>query len=160
MLKPTKIIMTIMVLVFFSSLAMAQGMKEGGGKHAGVPMGKWWQNQTTVKKLELTEKEIDALDDAFSQRARKFIQLKHNIELAQFDVEELMEKEPLDEAGLISQFSKLESARADLSKERFEYFIQVRKILGPERFQKIKAFRERMHQQKKRSIKQKNKSNK
>jgi Spy/CpxP family protein refolding chaperone len=69
----------------------------------------------------------------------------------------MMESETLDEPALMTQFNKLESARADLSKERFQYFVQVRKILGSERFQKIKSFRERMHQKQKGAMKGKNK---
>jgi len=57
----------------------------------------------------------------------------------------------------MAQFNKLELARANLSRERFQYYVQVRKILGPDRFQKIKAFRQRMQQQNKAAMIQKNK---
>jgi hypothetical protein len=60
-----------------------------------------------------------------------------------------MEGKTLDESALMTQFNKLETARANLSRERFQYFVQIRKILGPDRFQKIKTFRHRMHQQQK-----------
>ena len=99
--------------------------------------------------------EMDSLDAAFDARARKFIELKHAIELAQFDMDQIMLNEPMDESALMDQFNKLETTRSNLSKERFQYYVQVRKLLGPDRFQKIKAFRKRIHKQNKEMRKQK-----
>jgi Spy/CpxP family protein refolding chaperone len=158
MLKYNRIVMVIICLVFISSAAAAaQGGPEGQGKRAGVPIGKWWQNPAAVKNLNLTQTETETLDTEFNNRARKFMELKHAIELEQFDMERMMEGKTLDESALMTQFNKLESVRADLSRERFQYLVQVRKILGSERFQKIKSFRERMHQKQKGAMKEKNK---
>jgi Spy/CpxP family protein refolding chaperone len=153
MLKYNKIVMVFMGLIFISTAAAAQPGSAGPGKHAAVPLGKWWQNPATVKDLNLTQTEIDTLDSEFNNRARKFMELKHAIELERFDMERMMVKEPLDEPALMTQFNRLESARADLSKERFLYLVQVRKILGSERFQDIKSFRERMHKKQKGAMK-------
>jgi Spy/CpxP family protein refolding chaperone len=157
MLKYNRIVMVFICLIFISSTVAAQGGPEGPGKRAGVPIGKWWQNPATVKNLSLTQTETDTLDTEFNNRARKFMELKHAIELEQFDMERMMEGKTLDESALMTQFDKLESVRADLSMERFQYLVQVRKILGSERFQKIKSFRERMHQKQKDAMKEKNK---
>jgi len=148
MLKYHRIMMVFICLIFMSSTVAAQGGPEGPGKRTRVPIGKWWQNPNTVKNLNLTQTEIDTLDTEFNNRGRKFMELKHAIELAQFDMERIMEKETLDESALMTKFNKLESVRADLSKERFQYFVQVRKILGSERFQKIQSVRERLKKQK------------
>ncbi len=98
---------------------------------------------------------MDSLDAAYDARARKFIELKHAIELAQFDLDQMMLNEPMDETALMAQFNKLESARSNLSKQRFQYYVQVRKLLGSDRFQKIKSFRKRLHKQNKEMRKQK-----
>ena len=142
-------VLIVMVLVFTSSAAVAQGMAGEPKKHERIPLGKWWQNPAGVQKLNLTQEEIDTLDTAFNTRARKFMQLKHAIELEQFELNNLMEGKTLDEPALTAQFNKLESARANLSRERFQYFVQIRKILGPDRFQKIKTLRQRIKQQRK-----------
>ena len=141
--------MIVMVLLFTSSAVVAQGMAGEPKNHDRMPLGKWWQNPAGVKNMNLTQEEIDTLDTAFNTRARKFMELKHAIELEQFELNGLMEGKTLDEPALMAQFNKLESARANLSRERFQYYVQIREILGPERFQKIKAFRQRMHQQRK-----------
>ena len=153
MLKHISILMMVMILAFTSSAAFAQGMA-GEPKNPGrMPFGKWWHNPASVQDLNLTQEEIETLDSAFDSRARKFMELKHAVELEQFEMNRLMEGKLLDETALMAQFNKLESARANLSRERFQYYVQIRKILGPDRFQKIKAHRQRMYQQKKGAMK-------
>lgn len=154
MLKRISMVMTVIVLIFTSSAAVAHGMAREPKNHERMPLGKWWQNPASVQKLNLTQEEVDTLDAAFNTRARKFMGLKHAIELEQFELNTLMEGKTLDEPALTAQFNKLESARANLSRERFQYFVQIRKILGPDRFQKIKTFRQRMQQQKNGAMKQ------
>ena len=149
MLKRISMVLIVMVLVFTSSAAVAQGMAGEPKNHERMPLGKWWQNPAGVQKLNLTQEEIDTLDTAFNTRARKFLELKHAIELEQLELNNLMEGKTLDEPALMTQFNKLETARANLSRERFQYFVEIRKILGPDRFQKIKTFRKRMQQQRK-----------
>ena len=157
MLKHISIVMIVIILVFISSAVIAQGMAGELKNQDRIPFGKWWQNPAGVKNLNLTQKEVDTLDTAFNTRARKFIELKHAIELEQFELNGLMEGKTLDEPALMAQFNKLESARANLSRERFQYYVQIRKILGSDRFRKVKAFRQRMQQQNKAAMKQGNK---
>ena len=157
MLKHISIVMIVVVLVFTSSAVIAQWMTGESKKHDRLPFGKWWQNPTSVENLNLTQEEVETLDAAFDDRARKFMELKHAIELEQFEMNRMMEGKTLNETALLAQFNKLESARANLSRERFQYFVQVRKILGPDRFQKIKTHRQRMRQQKKDTMKKRNK---
>jgi len=149
--------MMAIVLVFTSSAVMAQGMAGAPKKHDRMPFGKWWQNPASVEDLDLTQDEVETLDAAFDNRARKFMELKHAIELEQFEMNRMMAGKTLDESALMIQFNKLESARANLSRERFQYYVEIRKTLGPDRFQKIKSFRQRIHQQKKDRVKKKNK---
>ena len=157
MLKHISIAIIVVVLVFTSSAVLAQGMPGGAKKHDRMPFGKWWQNPASIENLSLTQEEIETLDTAFYSRARKFIELKHAIELEQFEMDRMMDSKTLDESALMAAFAKLESARANLSSERFQYYLQIRKILGSDRFQKIKVVRQRMRQQKKMALKQSNK---
>ena len=156
MLKRISLVMIAVVLVFTSSAVMAQGMAGESKNHDRMPFGKWWHNPAGVKNLNLTQEEVDTLDSEFDNRARKFMELKHAVELEQFEINRMMEGVTLDETALMTQFGKLESARAELSRERFQYYVQIRKTLGPDRFQQIKTSRQRMHQPKKGAMKQRN----
>ena len=49
-----------------------------------------------------------------------------------------MEAEPLDEKAVNRQFARLEKARSQLASERSRFLVEVRKILGHNRFQRLK----------------------
>ena len=102
--------------------------------------GKWWNNPKVAKKLELSKEEKKELDDLFVTSRRRLIDLKSAIEKEQFELENLLESETLDEATTMEQFKKLQKTRENLSTERFSFLIKVRKVLGFERFQYLKTF--------------------
>lgn len=110
------------------------------GMDRNMPLGKWWHNPQVSQKLNLTDEEIRQLDEQFVNSRRKLIKLKNSVEMEQFELENILESETLDEAAAIKQFDKLESQRAALSSERFHFLLQIRKILGFERFQQLKMF--------------------
>jgi len=109
----------------------------------GSPRGKWWQMPQVAEKLDLKEDEKKSLDDLYVQHRRSLIDLKSALEKEKFELDVLLDKETLDEAAIMARFDKLKEARADLSKERFKFLLEVRKTLGNERYQKLKmSFKE------------------
>jgi Spy/CpxP family protein refolding chaperone len=104
-----------------------------------VPSGKWWYNQKVVKNLNLTQKEIRQLDQAWVDSQRKLIKLKNEVEREQFELDTMLGKKTVDDAKVRKQFNRLESARTDLADERLGFIIRVREIIGAERFQQLKT---------------------
>jgi Spy/CpxP family protein refolding chaperone len=102
------------------------------------PSGKWWHDPGIQAELKLKDKEIKRLDRLFKNSRRRLIDLKTKVEKAQFEYQNLMEAEPLDEAAVNRQFAKLENARSQLASERSRFLVEVRKILGHNRFQRLK----------------------
>ena len=108
-----------------------------------IPPGKWWLIPRLSNQLELSNEEKRELDDLFVNSRRKLIDLKGALERERFELENLLEKETLNEMAVMEQFEKLEKARSDLAGERFRFLLQARKILGFERYQRLKSlFRE------------------
>ena len=105
-----------------------------------MPDCKWWHNQKMSQKINLTDKEKGLLDEQFVDSRRKLIKLKNSVEMEQFELENILEAKTLDEAAAIKQFDKLEKERTALSSERFRFLLQIRKVLGFERFQQLKMF--------------------
>ncbi len=102
------------------------------------PSGKWWYDPGIKAELDLKNKEIKQLDRLFKDSRRRLIDLKSKVEKAQFEYQNLMEAEPLDEKAVNRQFAKLEKARSQLASERSHFLVEVRKILGHSRFQRLK----------------------
>jgi hypothetical protein len=101
-------------------------------------IGKWWCNPIITRRVNLEQQERKLLDEKFLETQRRLITLKTGVEREQFELENLIEKETLNEDAIMAQFRKLEKARDDLSAERFRFLLEVRKIIGLQRFQAIK----------------------
>jgi hypothetical protein len=101
-------------------------------------IGKWWYNPMITRRVNLEGQERKLLDEKFLETQRRLIALKNDVEREQFELENLIEKETLNEDAIMGQFRRLEKARQDLSSERFRFLLEVRKIMGLQRFQTIK----------------------
>ena len=104
-----------------------------------VPTGKWWYNPQIQKNLNLSKKEVGELDKLFANSRRKLIKLKAEVENEQFELDQLLGQNKVDDAKVKKQFQKLEKARNKLASERLQFVIGVRNLLGPERFQQLKS---------------------
>jgi Spy/CpxP family protein refolding chaperone len=102
--------------------------------------GKWWRIPEVAEKLALTDAQKQQLDTLFMSNRGRLVELKSALERERTELNALLEKEPVDEAAIMTQLKKLESARTDLSSERLRFGLEVRKILGYERFQDLKSF--------------------
>jgi len=140
MLRKLSSVVILFVLVILPTIALgAQGM----------PSGKWWHNPQVSKQMNLNKDEIRRLDESFVKSRRKLIDLKSNLEKQRFELENLLEKETLNESAVMEQFKKMESSKNRLSTEYFRFLLQVRKILGFERYQDLKMKYKTFRQQKK-----------
>jgi Spy/CpxP family protein refolding chaperone len=104
-----------------------------------MPAGKWWYNPRVVKALNLTKPEVRQIDRLYAQNRRQLIQLKANVEREQLELDNLLGRKNSDDAAVNKQFRQLEKARAELSNARLQFVLGVRDIIGPERFQQLKA---------------------
>ena len=129
MLKKVWVGILLILMINLPGLAIGQN----------VPSGKWWYNQKVVQNLNLTQKEIRQLDQAWVDSQRKLIKLKNAVEREQFELDTMLGKKTVDDAKVRKQFKRLESARTELADERLGFIIRVRGIIGAERFQQLKT---------------------
>jgi len=104
-----------------------------------VPAGKWWYNPRIQNNLDLSKKEISKLDNLFAKSRRKLIKLKSEVEHEQFELDQLLGQNQVNDAKVKKQFQKLEKARNKLANERLQFVIGVRNLLGSDRFQQLKS---------------------
>ena len=117
-----------MIVLIFPALALGKDL----------PRGKWWQDPKLSSIMNVSKEEKQKLDELYIESRRNFINLKSAVESERFELEVLMDKDPLDEAKVLEQYRKMDNARDNLGTERFRYLLEVRKILGAERFKKLK----------------------
>lgn len=126
-----KIILMCIALLFVFTSANAQQF----GFH--FPRGKWWQMPKVSKEIGLNEKDIKQLDALFTENRRKSIDLTSEIKKEKLELEQLFNQNELDTEKCQLHFEKYQNAQSKLSKENFNYHLDIRKILGSERYQKL-----------------------
>ncbi len=129
MLQKKSFIIAVLIAVFVPALASAEEDF----------IGRWWRMPATASKISLTETEKLKLDQLYQINRKNLIDMKAAVDKERFILEDIMSKEPLNEAKVKEQFQKLEKKRSVLSGERFRYVLEVRKVLGAVRFQKLTA---------------------
>ncbi len=132
----------LMVLVCFiaaAGFASAKGFGNKGGMN--LPPGKWWKLPNVAGKLALTPQEQEQLDTLHKATRMRMIDLKAGLEKEMLELGDLIDRENLDESACMDQFMKVQDARTNLAVEKFKAVIEVRKILGYERFLKLKELR-------------------
>ncbi|MGD9363548.1 MAG: hypothetical protein PVH85_32090 [Desulfobacterales bacterium] len=121
----------ILLVIFVMSPVMAIGQD--------VPAGKWWYNPKIQKNLNLSKNEIKRLDNLFAKSRRKLIKQKSAVERQQFELDQLLSSQDVNNTAVKKQFQNLEKDRQNLANERLQFVIGVRNILGPDRFQQLKS---------------------
>jgi Spy/CpxP family protein refolding chaperone len=123
----------IIALAAMGLFLLTAGASEADGRHDS----RWWNTPTYMEALKLTDGEIRQLNQVYETSSLEMIELKGQVEAARLKLEFMLEKEDLDESAIETQYNRLEASRAALGKERFEFYVHVRKIIGPQRFSQL-----------------------
>ena len=93
-----------------------------------VPSGKWWYNPKIQKNLNLNKKEVGKLDKLFAKSRRKLIKLKSEVEHEQFELDQLIGQEQVNDVKVKKQFQKyvhLESNNRLLSEKAVPFIYLI-----------------------------------
>ena len=106
----------------------------GGSALAGDTRGRWWHVEEIAGQLQLSEDEIRRLDAAYEAALIRMIEIRSQVEIERIKLRSLMEQPNFDENEVMAQHQNQETARRRLSEERFRFLLEVRKIVGHDRF--------------------------
>ncbi len=137
--KTSRITLGLVVMLLAAPLAApAQGPP---------PPGKWWLLPGVVRELGLTPGEQDRLDELHLQMRSKRIQLRSQKDQARLRIDSYLERQALDQDALEKQFQRLAQAQAEISLAQSRFLLEVRKLLGSERFRRLRALFDRYRRQ-------------
>lgn len=111
-----------------------------------VGPGRWWRQPNMASDLNLTDRDKQALDDLFNRNRSQLIDMKAALEKERLKLDDIFGKNPVDDAAAKAQFKKVQDMRQKLASGRFQYILGVRKILGPDRFQRLTGKFQEMRQ--------------
>ncbi|CAN2039209.1 Periplasmic heavy metal sensor [Candidatus Magnetomoraceae bacterium gMMP-15] len=119
--------------------SMGMGSDMSGGMEKYLPSGKWWRMPEIAEQLKLTDAEQIKLDDLFIKSRKSMIDLKADMAKKHLDLQAVVDAKNFNESATMNQFNNLQTVRTKLSSERFKFMIEVRKLLGNDRFQQLKT---------------------
>ncbi len=128
MLRKNAWFVLMLFVVFLPSTLLAQKMMHG----------KWWNNSEMADELKLTDSERKILEEKYTDGRRKMIDLKSEVEKERLELDIVLENQDASKSQIVERYDNLENARKKLSKERFWLLIEVREVIGAERFQSLK----------------------
>jgi Spy/CpxP family protein refolding chaperone len=108
----------------------------------GSEHGKWWNNPSTVEKLQLSDDQRKAMDGIFQQHREQLIDLRANLEKAELALEPLMGDEQPNESAVLQQIDKVAAARAELEKANARFLFALRAKLTPDQWKQVQQYRE------------------
>ena len=121
---------------------MGHGMGPGMMGHGGMGMGmggKWWKNSELVKKLGLTDSQVQQIEKAFQDHRMQLIDLRATLEKQELTMQPLVDAERPDEAKVTAQIDKVAQARADLEKSNARMLLAIRRILTVDQWKQLQA---------------------
>jgi Spy/CpxP family protein refolding chaperone len=116
--------------------------REGGMHHRG-PMGKWWKNSEIASKLQLTDAQVQKLEQTFQDHRLKLIDLHANVEREEAKLDPLVESDNPNEDQVLSQIDRIAAARAELEKANARMMLSVRKVVSLEQWKKLQEMQPR-----------------
>ena len=99
---------------------------------------KWWQAPKVQQALRLSGSEMERLEQMNLAMKRKIIRYRATIQECRLMLDSLLDKEPVNEAEVRRLNQQVSRAQAGISRAQSNFIVEVRKLLGPRRFQKLK----------------------
>jgi Spy/CpxP family protein refolding chaperone len=114
-----------------------------GGKPDGMmrhhPMGAWWKNSEIASKLQLSDQQVQQLENTFYQHRLKLADLRANIEKQDLTMQQLLDAPTPNDAAIMAQVDQRSAARNQLDREFTQMTLDFRKILTPDQWKQLRT---------------------
>jgi TonB family protein len=104
-------------------------------------LGKWWKNSEIVKELELSEAQIDQIEQIFLSHRPALAELNKELKHRNEELKTSMQADPMDEALVRAQTELVSAARSALEKENTSMTLSIRKVLTGEQWKTLEGIK-------------------
>lgn len=101
------------------------------------PFDKWWNDAQLAKTLQLDAATIRKLDALYLKHGKKILDLKAALEKNRMDVNACLEEDPLDLEETRKEYQEVLNDRVAYYLARFDYVLDVRQVIGKERYVRL-----------------------
>ncbi len=135
----------VVMLAVLPGQGWAKGPPDGPSTGINYP-GKWWRVPDLTEQLNLSAEEKTKLDALYLEHHSRLIDARAARNKAKLILDDLLEKDELDEKAVFAQLETANEALSRINTERFRFLVEVRKLLGVERYAQLKGlfFKHRM----------------
>lgn len=103
-----------------------------------LPSGKWWNKPKLSEKLNLTDDEKATLDKVYRQNQMQIASLEGYLDKEKPALEDMFKSDSFNASDFMDRLKKFYEVRSKLEIERFRFAVEVRELLGKERFYQLK----------------------
>jgi TonB family protein len=101
--------------------------------------GKWWKNSETVKRLQLSEAQMNQIEQIFLNHRLALANLNSDLKLNEEELKKLMQADPINDVAVRAQTENVLAARVALQRENSSMMLSIRKALTSEQWGKLDA---------------------
>lgn len=124
-------------------LSVALALVAGGLLAAPeLPEGKWWKKPRIAAEIGLSPDQARELEVIFVRSRGKLIDLRGELQKKQAELQDSMEDESADRGVVGSKIEVVENARAELQKARALMFLDMKRVLRAEQWDRLKEIQE------------------
>ncbi len=98
----------------------------------------WWDDDAAIKKLDLSDKTVQALRDKRCETQQKVAEMQGQSRAARLKLRGLLEQEKSDKAEVDKTIEKIYDLQTQIHKTRVHHLLFAKDQLTPEQRQKIK----------------------
>ncbi len=128
--------------IFFSLLAPAVLLASTLTASPQPELGKWWKNSELVKKLQLSEIQVEQIERTFLSFRPTLANLNSELKSREAELRNLMKADPVDDARVLTQNDLIAQSRAALEKANSAMMLAIRKELSREQWDKLQEIRD------------------
>lgn len=154
------------VVLLLSCFGFAQepGMAYGGGtgnhagRHGAMPAappvrfgrglnssglnGQWWKNAEVVKKLSLSDAQVQQMEQIFQDHRSKLLELHAMLRLEEVKMGPMLRADNPNENEVLEQIDKIAAQRASLEKANAQMAFAIRQVMTPDQWKALQTLRQ------------------
>jgi len=104
-------------------------------------MGKWWRDAEISKKLQLSDSQVQQLDQIFYDHKVKLIDYGADMEKQDLKLQSLLDADAPNEGEIGAQVDRVLAARGKLEREHTFMNLDLRKVLSLDQWRQLKSIR-------------------
>jgi TonB family protein len=136
-----KIIIVLVQIFVFSAALFAQTIPSMPTAPL-AELGKWWKNSEIVKKLKLSDAQVEKIEQSFLSFRPTLANFNAELKNREAQLSILMKADPIDEGKIRAQNEFIAASRAELEKANSSMLLAFRKDLTQEQWRQLEQIQE------------------